>query len=901
MLKHACVLSVCLALLVATAPSADTPGQSEEDPAQQERQDEAVAAERPGDQGSEATQPGRPASFPVHLATPDNGAARSPSASTAPRPAMPAFVHPQTVQRVIPVRMVAPNDIDGPSRAGFAPVGDPARVAAWAGIHADSASRVETTPSVGDSPSAPEQRIQPDHIGVPPDATMASPPTAYDDPTPRIEEETTAPLEAPVGPRPPTMRAPGVRPEMAVSHATEAPVMDGIVDDASWALGDVASGFLQREPRQGQGASERTEVRILYDDENLYIGVIAYDSDPGAILASELRRDALGGGGSGGGGDNRGSDDTVSVVLDTFNDGRSAFLFRVNPLGARYDATIRNESEVNSDWDEAWDAAAQITSRGWEAELVIPLGILRYSTSASGWGVDFERQIRRKNETVAWSNYRRDFRFIAVSQAGELRGFENLSLKQRFRLRPYFLGTSTSLFEDPTRTNSVDQQLGIDDFKIQLTSTLTADLTYNTDFAQVELDDERVNLTRFSLFFPEKRDFFLEGANNFSFGPRGGDGSTEPPLLRLYHSRNIGLSDSGEPVPIDFGAKMTGKMAGGTMGLLHVRTDTPDLVGGQQFTALRWRQDVLSRSNIGALVTNVERADGGTNTVVGADASFTFFDNLNIAGFAARATDDALEDGKLAAQLRVAWQSDLWRASFDLTHIDPEFRADLGFVLRQDVVRRVYRASWNPRPGGIPWLRSVNFSANQTTFHDTHGELVTRESWAGAFLNTEAGDFGGVIGASFFERLDLPFQIHPEVTIPPGEYRFRYLYSLFRSFAGRWVSIGGDARIGSFYDGTIVTVSPRLTFRPSPNLLISPAFSFNKFDLPAGSFTSNVLNTRVSYSFSDRWLTDALMFSTRCRCSPACATSIASATTSIWSTARPATTMASASADTTAP
>ncbi len=708
MLKHKCVLSVCLALLVAAAPSAHRPSQSEDDPAQQERQDEAVAAERPDDGASEATEPRRPASFPVRLVTPDSGTERSPSPSTARRRAMPASVPPQTVPRVIPVRMVAPNELDGPPRSSFAPVGDPTRVTAWAGIHADSVSGVETSPSVGDSPSDPEQPIQPDHVGVSP-----------------------------------TMRAPGVRPEMAVSRATEAPVMDGIVDDASWALADVASGFLQREPRQGQGASERTEVRILYDDENLYIGVIAYDSDPGAILASELRRDALGGGGRGGGGDNRGSDDTVSVVLDTFNDGRSAFLFRVNPLGARYDATIRNESEVNSDWDEAWDAAAQITSRGWEAELVIPLGILRYSTSASGWGIDFERQIRRKNESVAWSNYRRDFRFIAVSQAGDLRGFENLSLKQRFRLRPYFLGTSTSLFEDPTRTNSVDQQLGIDDFKIQLTSTLTADLTYNTDFAQVELDDERVNLTRFSLFFPEKRDFFLEGANNFSFGPRGGDGSTEAPLLRLYHSRNIGLSDSGKPVPIDFGAKMTGKVAGGTMGLLHVRTDTPDLVGGQQFTALRWRQDVLSRSNVGALVTNVERADGGTNTVVGADASFTFFDNLNIAGFAARATDDTFEDGKFAGQVRVAWQSDLWRASFDLTHIDPEFRADLGFVLRQDVVRRVYRASWNPRPGGIPWLRSVNFSANQTTFHDTHGELVGRESWAGAFLNTEAGDFGG--------------------------------------------------------------------------------------------------------------------------------------------------------------
>ena len=638
--------------------------------------------------------------------------------------------------------------------------------------------------------------------------------------------------------------------------------MDGIVDDASWSLADVATGFLQREPREGQPASERTEVRVLYDDENLYVGVIAYDTNPSGILATELRRDALGGGrsgggGSGGGGGGGGSDDTFSVVLDTYHDGRSGFLFTVNALGARYDATIENERQLNSEWDEAWQAAAQVTSRGWEAELVIPLGVLRFSTSLADWGIDFERQIRRKNEEVAWSNYRRDFRFIAVSQAGDLRGFENLSVTERFRLRPYVLGTATSLFADPERTNHVNDEFGIDDFKIQLTSNLTADLTYNTDFAQVELDNQRVNLTRFSLFFPEKRDFFLEGANNFSFGPSSGGGFGAP-LLRLFHSRNIGLSESGVPTPIDVGGKMTGKIGSGNVGLLHVRTGDSQFGVGEGFTAMRWRQDVLARSSVGALVTNVAGPNGALNTVVGADASFTFFDNLNISAFGARATDDEVEEGKFAGQFGVGWQSDLWRATFDITRVDRDFRSDLGFVLRDDVVRRSYRGAWNPRPD-IAGLRSVNFDFNNTTFHDTRGELVSRESWIGGFLNAESGDGIGAYYSNTFERLDVPFEIHPDVTIPPGEYTFDGLYMFYFSFGGRWVSIRGDGNLGEFYDGTRFSVQPTLTFRVNERLRFEPSFSYNKIDLPGGSFTSNVLNARASYSFSDRLLTDALL------------------------------------------
>ena len=757
--------------------------------------------------------------IPVRMVSdePDTGApvrVQPPSGDVLPQRT--SVTSPTPPRRVIPVRMVTSSG----ARAAGAPVGSPSVGLAGTGSGASSATPLSNPPDG----SSPPSNLAPETIG------------------------TTGILATPRTPR-----TPGVMPSMRVGRTAEAPVMDGIVDDSAWAVADVASDFLQREPQEGLAASERTEVRILYDDENLYIGVIAYDRSPSSVLASEMRRDALGSRFSG-------SDDTFSVVLDTFNDGRSAFLFTVNALGTRYDATIRNESQINSDWDEAWEAAAQITARGWEAEMVIPLGILRFSSGMSDWGVDFERQIRHKNEQVAWSNYRRDFRFIAVSQAGDLRGFENLSVTQRFRLRPYFLGGATSLFEDPGRTNDFNDQFGIDDLKIQVTSNLTADLTYNTDFAQVEVDQQRVNLTRFSLFFPEKRDFFLEGANNFSFGQqRGGfGGGFGSPTLRLFHSRNIGLSDGGEPTPIDFGFKMTGKLGSGNIGLLNVQTSESEFGPGRNYSALRWRQDILERSSIGALVTNVAGPDGATNTVIGANANFTFFDNLNISAFGARATDDELEEGKFSGQFRVGWNSDLWGASVDILRVDPGFQSDLGFVLRDDVVSRNYRASWGPRPN-VPWMRRVFADVSVSTFHDTTGTLVSRRGDVSAWLELESGDSFSVGYASEFELLDFPFEIHPDVTIPPGEYSFDSIEAFFFTFSGRRVSGSFSTTFGEFYDGTIVSLSPRVTFRFNEKFRLAPSFSYNKIDLPGGSFTTNVFSSRANYSFSDRWLTDALV------------------------------------------
>ncbi|MDP2390520.1 MAG: DUF5916 domain-containing protein, partial [Acidobacteriota bacterium] len=354
-----------------------------------------------------------------------------------------------------------------------------------------------------------------------------------------------------------------------------------------------------REPDEGGDASEPTTVRIAYDQSNLYIGAVLDDSLPAEIRASELRRD-----------NPLDSDDTFSVLLDTYHDHRNAFVFRVNPRGTRFDALVRNESRFYyADWDEQWTAAATLTDTGWSVEIAIPFKILRFTgAAAQTWGLNFERVIKRRNEMAYWSGWSRNYAFQNVSQAGHLAGLADIKQAERVRLRPYFLGGAESLdaVATPTGTRRITE-IGIDDLKWQATSTLTADLAVNPDFAQTEVDAQQVNLTRFSLFFPEKRQFFIEGADSLRMGV--GLLHFGPPPLELFYSRNIGLSNQGTPITIPVGGKLTGKVGGFDIGVLSAQTDDTDRQAGENFSVGRIRKEVLGRSYIGAIVTN--RQGGG--------------------------------------------------------------------------------------------------------------------------------------------------------------------------------------------------------------------------------------------------------------------------------------------------
>ena len=676
--------------------------------------------------------------------------------------------------------------------------------------------------------------------------------------------------EAADGAAPEPAQVPGaanVEQSIAATRVTVAPTVDGHLDDEVWSEAVALSEFRQREPIEGAPASERTEVRILYDDDNLYFGFVLFDSDPSGIRATQLRRDSLrlrtqrpgrgtGGGGAGAGAAGR-SDDTVSVILDTFHDHRNAFVFTVNALGTRADATVRNEREVNHDWDERWEAAARITDKGWEAEMAIPWASLRYAQGDPIWGIDFRRQIRRKNEEVVWSNYRQDYEFMTISQAGHLRGLEDLRLTGRFRLKPYVLGGYDSFQQRAVPISETSAAFGIEDFKIKLTSNLTSQFTYNTDFAQVEVDEQRVNLTRFSLFFPEKREFFLEAANSFSFGNTEG-GLGQPPPSRLFFSRRIGLDEDGNSLPIDFGTKLTGKIGRGNLGFLNVQTGDSQFGEGRNYTALRWRQDLLARSSVGAFVSNVQGPGGDHNRVAGLDANFTFFDHLNISGFAATARDNEVEGDSWIGHLQTRWESDLWEANAEIMVVEEDFRTDFGFIPRTNIIKKRLTGSYKPRPG-LSWLRQVEINPVFDRNTTTDGQLLTRTSMLLTRVIFESGDSFFATIRNRFELLDVPFDVHPTVVIPPGEYDFNQWSITLSSYPGRRVSGGLSIRTGEFFDGDRLFLTPRLSVRMNENFSLRADYSRNWVSLPGGSFVVHLARLRADVSFSDRWLTDALV------------------------------------------
>lgn len=631
---------------------------------------------------------------------------------------------------------------------------------------------------------------------------------------------------------------------MVATEIDEEIAVDGSLSEEAWTRADVVSDFLQREPVEGATPSERTEAMILYNDEFLYVGFRLYDSEPERITATDQRRDSR-----------MRTDDTIAVLFDTFHDHQNGFLFRVNPLGTKYDAQLRNEEQVNSQWDEDWSAAARITDEGWQAELAIPWKNIRFAGGTKVWGVDFRREIRRKNEDVYWSNYTQDFRFNQVSQAGHLVGLQDLSLTDRFRFKPYVTAgvADRNLTAEPFTDNLTDA--GVEDFKIQLHPGMVLDLTANTDFAQVEVDRARVNLTRFSLFFPEKREFFLEGKDNFAFGGAGGDFG--PPLALLFFSRRIGLSQSGEPIPLNVGAKLTGSIGDLQVGALNAQTGSIEGVPSNNFSVVRLQHRLMSRSRVGMLFTN--RSGGGTyNRVWGADADFTFRDHFNVRGWAARADDSGLAESPWSGSLGAGWDSDRWTFRGSVVAIDEDFDTDLGFILRRGVVKQDYTVGWKPRPQ-VDWLRQVWMFANFEQFSSTDGGVETREQGFFTNFRLESGDSFSVSFDDNFERLAFPFEIQEGVTIPAGDHDFQRWRLGFNTFGGRRVSTRVSASFGEFFDGDRLSLGLSPSVRIGDSIQAGASYDYDRVELPAGEFSTHVVNSRFAYAFNDRWLTDALV------------------------------------------
>ncbi|HVB37481.1 MAG TPA: DUF5916 domain-containing protein, partial [Vicinamibacterales bacterium] len=638
----------------------------------------------------------------------------------------------------------------------------------------------------------------------------------------------------------------------------QAPKIDGHLDDPVWKLAKPAGHFIQREPDFGAEASERTEVRILYDDRTLYFGVWAYDDDPAGIIASEMKRDS---------GLSRG--DAIKIDLDTFHDHRNAFYFSTNPLGARKDAnSVENGRTINYDWDAVWQSKTSRDGKGWYAEIAVPLSQLRFNghPGNSVWGINLCRIIIRKHEEDYWVPFPREWGatgFANLTYAGVLMGLKNLPDRHRLEFMP-FIAPGVSRDYDAGTPTTVDHKYGFD-LRYGLTSNLTATATYKTDFAQVEADQEVVNLSRFSLYFPEKRQFFTESAGIFDYGRTGvgfsgGENDGGPGLLALFYSRQIGLYD-GQQVPILGGGKMTGRVGQYDMGLLNIETDPAAVqnadgsttqLGRANYTAFRVKRNILAKSSIGAIFLNRQGGDAGSgyNRAIGFDSGLAFGNNVTIAAMGAKTFSPGAGGKDFAGALDLAYKSD--RVNYGGTYVDigQRFNAEMGFIPRVDIRHSRLSAGWTPRPRRWRSVRQLTFGGQLDYYEDHHGRPESRTDLVTVAAARQDGSNLTLTAQRDFDYVPVDFVIGP-ATIPIGGYRFDTVTAAYSTNSSKRVYASGSAAAGTFYGGRKQTYQVGLNFLPFGTLLIENIYTRNQLSLPGTRpFATNVLSSRVSYSFS---------------------------------------------------
>jgi hypothetical protein len=633
--------------------------------------------------------------------------------------------------------------------------------------------------------------------------------------------------------------------EVQAVRVEAGPVVDGYLDDPVWGKAQVIDAFVQQEPLEGSPATERTEVRILYDQERIYFGIRAFDSEPDRVVATEMRRNA----------DRILQEDNVQIILDTFQDSRSGYMFVTTPLGARLEQQVFEEGEggrggvasnVNRDWDGVWEVEARRTEDGWTAEIGIPFATLRFpGEEIQSWGFNIMRNIARKNEQVFWAPIPRGYSLTRVSRAGTVTGLHSLSGGRDLRISPFVVGGGRWERDGSLRDRSTQGDVGVD-LRYGLSASLNLDVTINTDFAQAEVDDEQVNLTRFALFLPEKRQFFLENSGQFNVGTL----SSSDRMADLFFSRRIGLSDTGEPVPILAGARLTGRMGRNSLAALTVQTDEAFGNPGENFLVTRYSRDLWDRSRVGGIFIN-KAARGGEhwNRTAAADFSLAPHPSFIMNGFLA-GTATAGEGGNGAGgHLRASWLDDRWNAYAEYTDLDDDFNAEAGFVPRTGIRTTKIHLERTPRPGRFG-IRVLEPMYNITYTSDQAGRLLSRRHHYMIGSRWDDGSTFIIWYNRYFERLDAPFALQPDVVVEPGDYTFGEwrLWYMSNRAARVYGSLSYSPQ--SFFDGDRTDVSGSLGVRLTPQLATEAGLTRNEVDLPSGDFTATVGSLRLDYAIS---------------------------------------------------
>jgi len=648
-----------------------------------------------------------------------------------------------------------------------------------------------------------------------------------------------------------------------------APVLDGLLEEHIWGRAGLIDELIQQEPIEGARATEDTEIHLLYDAETLYIGVRAWERSEHGVVATEMRRDS----------DRILDEDNIQIILDTFRDSRSGYMFVTNPLGAQLDQQIFNEgqggarqfgfssSNINRDWDGVWHVAARTLDDGWVAEIAIPMVTVRFSDAdQQSWGMNIMRNMGGKNEQAFWAPISKEFTITRVSMAGVLEGMESLNRGMDLRVTPFVTGGGSSTLESNVESNDWQRDYGLD-VKYGLTAGLNLDLTLNTDFAQAEVDDEQVNLTRFALFFPEKRDFFLENSGQFRIG------SANPfnRYAELFFSRRIGLTRTGDNVPIIGGARLTGKVGQNDIAVMSVQTDEALGTAAENFAVAKFSRN-FGRSRVGALFINKTDIDAFGdlaadtsyhNRTYAIDAVFAPHPNFTVQGFLSGTetpglvapVDDpatpAREDegwGGMGSYINAEWLDADWRIYGEYADFENDYNPEVGFLPRNGIRTSKWHIERSPRPDF--WgIRVLSPMVNYIYTTDQTG-LRVADRWHtmlgvrfdnGAFLNLWWNDN--------FDRVDRDFSLN-DVVIPTGDYDFNEYRVSFDSNPSRRFYYGMMVSPQQFYGGDRFDTQGKFGARLTDRLSSEASWTRNDVELPSGDFTVDLASIRVDFAIS---------------------------------------------------
>ena len=620
--------------------------------------------------------------------------------------------------------------------------------------------------------------------------------------------------------------------------------LDGLLNEPEWKMVSPAKDFIQRDPIEGAPSTEKTEVYVVYDNNNLYIGAMLFDSDPNGILAYQKRRDQ-----------SLRTDDRFMWILDTFLDGRTGYFFEVNPAGLMGDGLIiGSESHwgTNKDWNGIWDARVVILPEGWSVEVVIPFRTLNFNPNLETWGINFQRTVRRKNEDVKWAGFQRNKKLTSPIHAGHLSGLKNLTQGRGIELKPYYSMSSRQMEIDEEMQKNKLNDLGFD-ISMNITSGLKGSLTYNTDFAEAEVDQRRVNLTRFPLRYAEKRGFFLEGAGVYSFSPRND--------VTPFFSRRIGLSE-GKQIPINYGSRLSGQLGNYEIGVIQAQTKPLENISGENFTIARVKRALFKQSYLGLVYTDRSTSKGEVDssaldqTLYGADlelktSEFMGSKNLQLQTFfvfhTAPNNDPNLNLSELSTRgLRLTYPNDIIRTHVSYREFGSMYKPAVGFSRRNGFKRIQPSFSYHPRPKKYDFIRQIEFGVQYEYMTDLNNNMLKKETTITPFnIRFESQDEVAMKIVRLVEYLDKPFSIYEDITIPIKEYSSKELQLKFETSEKRMVSTELEYQTGDFWSGEKQTLKGQISIKPFSGFNIQTEYEKNQVKLSGNNFNTELYNIEL--------------------------------------------------------